>query len=156
MWPKLAGQHAKYTLNQLKEFKLGKKGERYNAIMMPMVASLSAQDMENLAEFYATQKASVGEAKKDLVPLGQKIYRGGNLETGVPACMACHGPRGLGNADGGIPRLSGQYAQYTAQQLVAYKDNTRSNGLNQIMTSVVKRMTKQEMDAVASYIQGLH
>jgi cytochrome c553 len=155
-WPKIAGQNARYLFEQLKAFKQGEKSGRYNAVMAPLVAGLSEQDMRDLAAYYASQKAAPGKADPKLVKLGERIYRGGDMKRRVAACIACHGPRGLGNPEAGFPRLSGQYAAYVEKQLKDYQNGTRTNGLNNIMPTIAKKMTPQEMAAVASYVEGLH
>lgn len=155
MWPKIAGQHAKYLLAQLHAFKKGQAGGRYNPSMAPMVAALSDQDMADLAAYYASQKMSIGKADAKTLALGQQIYRGGNLKTKVAACIACHGPKGLGNGPAMFPRIGGQHAEYIVAQLKAYKDGTRKEGNSFIMADIAKRMTPEEMQAVANYCSGL-
>ncbi len=151
--PHLAGQHAEYTYKQLVDFKANK--ERKNAVMMSMAQPLSAQDMRSVAAHYAAQKPkTMGAAKKDLVPLGQKLYRGGNSATGVPACSGCHGPNGAG-IPAQYPRLAGQFAEYTVSQLKAFRTMERTNDPNQMMRGVAARMTDQEIAAVAEYLAGL-
>jgi cytochrome c553 len=153
VWPKLAGQHAGYLAKQLKDFK---EGKRNNAQMAPMVAALSEQDMEDIGAYFASQKIKFGSAKPELIELGQKIYRAGDAETGVPACMACHGPAGAGNPGALYPALAGQHAQYTALQLQAFKSEERSNDDNNVMRSITAPMTNEQIEAVSEYIQGLH
>lgn len=156
-WPSLAGQNRRYLFNQLKAFKLGKKpGGRFNAVMYPLVAGLSEQDMHDIAAYYESLTTKVGKTKKQYLALGQRIYRGGNMDTHVSACLACHGPRGYGNAPAGFPRLSGQHAKYVAIQLHNYKNKERLNGPNDIMQNVAQHMSDEEIDAVAHYVQGLH
>jgi len=153
-WPKLAGQHAAYTAAQLRHFK--QEELRSNAMMTGMVAGLSEQDMLDLGAYFATQNTSGGFADEALVELGERIFRGGNTETGVPACMSCHGPRGLGDPRAGFPKLAGQHATYTQMQLESFRLGTRSTDPNGMMRDIALRMTPQEMEAVASYINGLH
>lgn len=151
--PHLAGQHAEYIAKQLHDFKANK--ERKNAVMTGMAAALSAEDIRGLAQYFSEQKPKPGTAKdKDLVALGQKIYRGGNLQTGVAACAACHGPTGAG-IPSQYPRLAGQFADYTAAQIKAFRATERTNDPNQMMRGVAARMTDREIRAVAEYIQGL-
>lgn len=90
------------------------------------------------------------------VHLGEQIYRGGNSATGLPACIACHGPQGLGNASAGFPRLSGQHADYTVKQLRAFKEGTRTNDMNHIMQDIAQHLSQDEMLAVARYLEDLH
>lgn len=154
IYPNLAGQDQGYLLMSLQEFKKGPVGLRNNAIMGGMVATLSEQDMADLAAYYAAQPAITGgEADPALVVAGERLYRGGNGVEGIPACAACHGPRGEGNALSRVPRLSGQNAEYIVAQLKAYQDGLRSNYM---MDGVVHHMKPKDMQAVASYIQGLH
>jgi cytochrome c553 len=153
-WPKLAGQHAGYLDKQITEFKAGKV--RSNSLMTGMVASLSAQDIKDLSAYFASQSTSGGFTDKALAKLGNKIYRGGNAESGVPACMACHGPQGLGDPMAGFPRLAGQHATYVNAQLKGFREGTRSNDTKRMMRDIALKMTPDEMKAVASYINGLH
>ncbi len=152
-WPKLAGQHPKYLDKQLKDFKAGR---RVNPLMGGMVAPLSEADMADIAAFYASKTRSGGFASEQRVALGEKIYRGGNAKSGVPACMACHGPTGAGDPLGGIPSLSGQHAKYVAIQLYAFRDGERGNDPRAMMRDVARWMTKEEIEAVSEYIVGLH
>ena len=151
-WPKLAGQHAQYTYQQLLAYK---SGERQNAVMLGQVAALSDQDMKDLAAFYAKQSGETGIADEDLVELGGNIYRGGNAESGVPSCAACHGPSGQGNPASNYPKLAGQHAQYTADQLRAYASGERM-GLGGMMHEISHRLTDEEIEAVSSFIEGLN
>ncbi|MEX0952062.1 MAG: c-type cytochrome [Gammaproteobacteria bacterium] len=153
VWPKLAGQHPDYTVEQLQAFQ---SGARENAQMSPMVQGLSEQDMRDIAAFYAAQTPKVGSAKPDAIELGQKIYRAGNAATGVAACMACHGPAGKGIPGAGYPALAGQHSAYTSAQLKAYRSGTRDHGQASIMQDVAKAMTDAEIEAVAEYINGLY
>lgn len=153
MFPKLAGQGEAYLVKQMIEFK---SGVRENAIMAPMVAALSEQDMADLAAFYASNKVTEGGTAEELVEAGQAIYRGGNKETGVPACMACHGPTGAGMPAAKWPALSGQHAAYIEAQLNAFADGVRSNDPNDMMRDIVSKMTSDEIKAVSAYASGLH
>lgn len=152
-WPKLAGQGAPYLIKQLHNFK---DGERKNATMAPMAMGLSDQDMDNLAAYFSAQTMSQGAAEKDLVELGQKIYRGGNPASGVAACIGCHGPAGAGNPAAKFPRLAGQHAKYVEMQLHAFKSGERNNDAGRMMRNIADKMTDKEIQAVASYVQGLH
>lgn len=158
MWPKIAGQHANYIVKQLHDFK---SGARVNAQMQPIAANMSDEDMENVAAYFANQKSKPGKANPELIPLGEKIYRAGNPETKVPACMSCHGPAGAGNPGASYPAVAGQHAAYTIKQLNAFDVEDRENDhnskdTNNVMRKVVGPMTKAEIEAVAEYIQGLH
>lgn len=155
-YPKIAGQHAGYIIQSLKQYREGPGGERDNPIMYGMAAGLSDQDILDLAAYYSSQKITMGEADPALVALGEKIYRGGNLDANVPACIACHGPRGEGNYAANFPSLSGQNAAYVAEQLHAFRSGTRKGGVNDMMAHVVERMSEDEIEAVASYVSGLH
>ena len=151
--PRLAGQHAEYLAKQLSDFKANK--DRKNAIMLGFVTPLSAADMRDLAAHYAAQKPRPGATQdKELVAVGQKLYRAGNPATGVPACAACHGPNGSG-IPSQYPRLAGQFAEYTAAQIRAFRSGERANDGNQIMRQIAARMTDQEVAAVAQYTAGL-
>jgi len=152
-WPRLAGQHAKYLEKQLQDFQ---SGRRENVQMSPMAAPLSAEDIADLASYFAQQKPQIGSANPELVEAGERLYRAGNPKSGVPACMACHGPDGAGNPAANYPALSGQHADYTAATLKAYKDESRSNDANSVMRSVAARLSNAEIEALAGYIQGLH
>lgn len=148
--PKLAGQHPAYLVKQLQEFKSGK---RASAVMKGFAAVLSDEDMVNIAAWLGAQKAKPGFAKdKDLVMLGERIYRGGIADRQIAACAGCHSPNGAG-IPAQYPRVSGQHADYTAGQLVAFRDGARSNSIQ--MTQVAAKMNDREIKAVADYIAGL-
>jgi cytochrome c553 len=155
VWPNLAGQHADYIVKQLKAYK---SGERQEPSMTPMAAPLSEQDMYDIAHYYAAQKPSVGIADETLVTAGRAIFRGGNMATGVPACMACHGPRGAGTPGAGYPALSGQHSEYTVKQLEAYRRGERVTDadLGAVMRTIASRMSDAEIKASASYAAGLY
>ncbi|MBU6469694.1 MAG: cytochrome c4 [Gammaproteobacteria bacterium] len=149
-FPKLAGQNADYIVRELQRFK---SGERKNAIMQPMAAPLSTQDMEDLGAWFSSQTVKPGEADPSLVKAGGAVYRGGDIASGVPACLACHGPDGAGNGPMLIPALAGQHAAYVVNQLQAFADGSRKSPM---MDTIAARLTPAQMQAVASYIQGLH
>jgi cytochrome c553 len=151
--PKLAQQHPEYILKQLQDFKSGK---RKNAIMSPMAATLSEQDMRDIAWFVASKKIKPGFSKsKDTVALGEKIYRGGIGERSVPACAGCHSPNGAG-LPAQYPRLGGQNADYTVAQLKAFRgDGTPVRTNSGPMTGVAAKLNDREIAAVADYIAGL-
>lgn len=152
-WPKLAGQSEAYLLKQLKDFK---EQKRVNPLMSGPVAVLSDQDMVDLAAYFATQTGSPGSTDAAQLELGELIYRGGNLETGVAACTGCHSPTGAGNSAAAFPRLSGQHSKYISTQLRSFRDNLRGNDQASMMRSVAKKMTIEEIEAVSQYIAGLH
>ena len=148
--PKLSQQHPEYLVKQLTEYKSGK---RKNAIMQGMAAALSEQDMKNIAFWVTTKKAKPGFAKeKDLVALGEKIYRGGIADRQIPACAGCHSPSGSG-IPAQYPRLSGQHAEYTAAQLTSFRDSVRQNSLQ--MNQVAAKLNDREIRALADYVAGL-
>ena len=149
-WPKLSAQHAAYTAKQLRNYK---DGTRANPIMMGMAATLTEQDMNNIAAFLVKQEPSLGVAQnKDTIELGQSIYRGGIAAKGVPACAACHSPTGAG-IPSQYPLLSGQWSEYSYTQLVAFSNGTRKNG--PMMTTIAGKMSDLEMKAVSDYMAGL-
>lgn len=152
-WPNLASQHAKYIAQQLQNFK---GGVRQNPLMTPMAMALSEDDMADLAAYYASQTLNGKlEAEAAKVPLGQRVYRGGDPNTGVAACIACHGPNGRGNPEAGYPSIRGQHATYVAAQLRNYRAGARATDPNQMMRTVAQTLTDEQIDAVAAYIQGL-
>jgi cytochrome c553 len=148
--PILQGQHPEYLAKQLAEFK---EGKRDNAIMKGMATTLSEADMKNVAAFYASKQAKPGFAKnKELVGLGEKIYRGGIADRSIPACAACHSPTGAG-IPAQYPRLAGQHSDYTEAQLVAFRGGVRKN--SDQMTGVAAKLNDKEIKAVADYVAGL-
>ena len=153
VWPKLAGQHPGYIFKQLKDFR---SGARKNIQMSPLAMTLNEEDMQDIAAYYASQKIKIGHASVATLPLGEKIYRAGDAGKGLPACIACHGPSGAGNSAASFPAISGQHAEYTKIQLLAFRDNKRTNDTNKTMQIVSEKMTTDEIDAVSNYIQGLH
>ncbi|RLA02664.1 MAG: cytochrome c4 [Gammaproteobacteria bacterium] len=153
MFPKLAGQGEAYLAKQIADFQ---SGARDNAIMAPMVANLTEQDIADLAAYYAYNKTAVGAASEQLVEAGQTVYRAGNKETALPACMACHGPNGAGVPAAKWPALSGQYSAYIEVQLKAFADGSRSNDPNSMMRDIAEKMTAEEITAVSNYVAGLH
>ena len=155
-WPKLAGQHASYIASQLYEFQKGTNGKRNNAVMYGIALTLSNTDIEDLSAYYASLDNSIGVTDDKYVTLGQSIYRGGNLEYKIQACIACHGPNGQGNLPAAIPSLSGQHSTYIYTQLKNFQSKKRSNDPNKMMRNIVYRMSEDEMKAVSEYIEGLH
>lgn len=155
--PKLAGQIPEYIQKQLGNFKSvpGKKAERENPIMGGMAAGLSAEDMRDVAAYFAAQSPKSGAAKHpETLGLGRKIWRGGDPAKGVPACAACHGAAGAG-LPAQYPRLAGQYPEYIEAQLKAFRAGERRNDANKMMQSIASRMSDPEIRAVADYISGL-
>ena len=148
--PKLSQQHPEYLVKQLHEFKSGK---RANAIMAGFASTLSDDDMRNIAYWLNSQPAKTGFSKdKEMVALGERIYRGGIADRQVPACAGCHSPNGAG-IPAQYPRLSGQHADYTAAQLTSCRDGIRKNNLQ--MTQVSAKLNDREIKAVSDYIAGL-
>lgn len=148
--PTLARQHPQYLLKQLRDFK---SGQRANPVMAAMAASLDEATLKGIAYWLASKAAKAGFANdKDLVLLGERIFRGGIVDRQVPACAGCHSPNGAG-IPAQYPRLSGQHAQYAAAQLTAFRDGVRKNSLQ--MTQVTTKMNDREIRAVADYVAGL-
>jgi cytochrome c553 len=155
-WPKLAGQHEHYLQRQLTLFK---SGQRENPIMAGMAATLDEQDIANIAAYYAAQRGKPGLTDQSLYALGRQLYLAGNERSGVPACMACHGPTGRGNPTSGYPALGGQHATYLNSTLKAFRLGAiwgRDTTANNVMSLVANEMTDAEIEAVSAYIQGLH
>jgi cytochrome c553 len=154
-WPSIAGQSAAYIATQLHAFK---DGLRSDPLMSAQSMLLSDEDIRNLAVYFESlPRAAMPVADANKVSRGQALYRGGDSEAGVAACMACHGPTGRGNPAAGYPAVSGQHATYTAKQLQDYAAGTRqSDGKTRIMRDLAARLDKEDIDAVASYMQGLH
>ena len=155
MYPKLAGQNESYIVRQLIQFKSGK---RENAIMMPFASMLSEQDMHDIGAFFASQKASAGETDEVYVERAQQLYRAGDSKLGVPACMACHGPAGRGMAGAAYPEVAGQWADYVGAKLTEWHGGTTwgDDEHAAIMPAIAKRLSEQDIAALASYMQGLH
>ena len=163
-FPKLAGQNEKYLIKQMMDI----KGDtRPVPTMAGQLDNMSAEDIADIAAFYAGQTNSGGQASAELLELGQKVYRAGVSARGVAACSACHSPRGGGNAPAGFPALAGQHADYIADQLRKFRigsENTleqnpagRTNdGDGRMMRDVAAGMSDNEIAAVSSYIAGLH
>lgn len=154
-WPKLAGQHAAYTYAQLKVLK---SGERKNPVMNAQAATLSDQDMRDLAAYFAAQKAAPGVASPDSIKTAQPLYRAGDARRGLPACSACHGPQGKGNAAAGYPAVGGQHARYAAtalRTLRAYHGAPIPQANTLTMAAVAAKLTDAEIEALASYLNGL-
>ena len=152
-WPKLAGQHASYIAKQLADFK-GKK--RNDPLMSSQATGLSEQDTADLSAYFSKQTGSQGAADEKLAAAGAKLYRGGNKKKGIAACIACHGPTGAGNPAAMFPGLSGQHAPYVEKAMKDFRSGTRSNDMNNMMRNIAEKMSDKEIEAVASYISGLH
>ncbi len=160
LYPKLAGQNASYTVKQLKDFQLamqtgGEKG-RSDPTMMGMAAALTEQNMLDLAAFYASQTMKPEETPAEVVEAGQALYRGGDLERGITACIACHGPRGNGIETAKFPKISGQHADYIKSSLEKFSTGERGNDLNGMMHDIAYKMKPADMEIIAKYLGGLH
>lgn len=154
-YPKLAGQNQVYFLRSLAAFRPQARFPRQNSVMQAIVQQLSSAECVQLAAYYAALPTSIERAHAEQVPLGERLYRGGDLGKGVPACLACHGPAGLGNSPAGFPRLSGQHAAYVAAQLKAFRSGERKDRWR-MMTMLCQKMTDEEINAVAQYVSGLY
>jgi cytochrome c553 len=152
-WPNLAGQHASYIMKQARHFRAG---ERQNVLMSPMAMILQDQDIEDLAAYFSSQTLRpTGETDPAKLKLGERLYRAGDIQRKVPACSGCHGPTGAGNPAAIYPRIGGQHAVYVAIQLRNYKTGARTTDPNMMMRNVATLLSEEEIDAVASYIQGM-
>ncbi|RPH99006.1 MAG: cytochrome c4 [Lysobacterales bacterium] len=155
-WPKLAGQHEQYLVRQVA---LIKSGARVVPEMAGIVPGLTDQDIADLAAWFASQQVAGGVADEATLTLGERIFRAGNAESGVPACMSCHGPAGEGNPLAVYPALAGQHAVYTANMLTRFRAGEHwgeGDAPSQVMNGSAAELTDEEIAAVASYIQGLH
>ena len=152
-YPNIAAQHSSYIAKQLTNYR---EGERVNALMNGIAATLTDEDILNLAAYYESQPKIEGVASEETLALGEAIYRGGITAQGIAACIGCHTPQGLGNPASVVPVLSGQNAQYTSDQLRYFRDGTRANDPNRVMRALSHRLVDEEIDAVANYVSGLH
>jgi len=169
-YPRLAGMPERYVAQQLALFKAGQRNTGMAAVMMPMAAPLSAQDMRDLGAYFSQQKAGAGIADDSKIAsgpyagmkyfeVGQKLFRGGDPARGLPACMACHGPTGAGNPGPAYPHVAGQQSAYAVRRLQEYRTGTTSEAdphSFQIMATVAKTLTDEEIQSLGSYLQGLH
>lgn len=152
-FPKLAGQQQGYLLKQLKDIK---SGSRAVIEMTGLLSGYSDENLTDIAAYFASNAVVTGQADPELVEAGKALYRSGNAKTGVPACMACHGPAGKGLNSAAFPSLAGQHAGYTAAQLKKFQNNERVNDPAEIMQDIAFKMNDREIKAVSSYIQGLY
>lgn len=154
LWPNIAGQNATYTVTQLEAFKAG---ERQDPLMMPQAMMLSDEDISNLAVYFESLPTpAMSIANPSTIAKGEALYRGGDSNKGVAACLACHGPTGRGNPAANYPAIQGQHAAYTAKQLRDYASGARkTDGKTRIMRDLAERLGSDDIDALASYIQGL-
>ncbi len=151
-WPSLAGLGADYIAEQLQNFKDGK---RNNPVMAPNAAPLTPEDMADLGAYFDSLVNTGLEADPSYWQAGQKLYRGGDKDRGIPACMACHGPTGRGNEPGKFPALRGQQSVYVSKQLNDYASGARATGPNAIMPIIAKRLSPDDIRNLSSYVQGL-
>ncbi|MFK0569730.1 c-type cytochrome [Endozoicomonas sp.] len=153
LWPNLAGQGERYLVKQITEIK---EGDRSVPEMAPFVSTLSKQDIEDLAAWYASQPAPLGATDPKYVSLGEALYRGGDAKKAIPACSACHSITGKGNYLAGFPQIAGQKPEYTAKQLRDFREGDRTNdGDIKIMRTIAEKMSNKEIEAVSNYISGL-
>ena len=152
IWPSLAGQHASYLYKQLTDFKAGR---RNNPTMTGMVATLTDDDMKNLAAYFESQKLKPIAFDEKLIEAGENIFRGGITAANIAACMGCHSPTGDGNGPAAWPALAGQHPEYVVAQLQAFRQGARANDPNSMMRGVAARMSDTEMQSVAAYIAGI-
>jgi len=154
LWPNIAGQNASYLMAQLKAFK---DGSRSDPLMTSQAMLLTDEDMANLAVYFESLPAAVQSvADESLIERGEALYRGGNAEDKISACLACHGPSGRGNPAAKYPALQGQHAAYTAKQLRAYANGERtSDGKTRMMRDIASNLDKEDIAALSSYVQGL-
>jgi cytochrome c553 len=160
MYPKLAGQHADYLYKQLGDYKTGMqtggKQGRNNSIMFGMVATLSDQDMKDLAAYYASQKMKAGTTPENVISRGEQLYRGGDADRGIAACIACHGPRGNGINLSGFPKISFQHANYVKTTLQEFRAGKRANDLNGMMQDIAMKLSDEDIEVLSQYLGGLH
>ena len=170
MYPRMAGQSERYISHQLALFKSGERNTGMAAIMVPFASALSAQDMRDIGAYFATQKAGAGIADDTIIAsgpnqglkfyqVGEKLFRSGDTARGIPACMACHGPTGAGNPGPPYPHISGQQSAYVVQRLQEYRAGTTSASdprLFNMMATVARSLTDEEINSLGSYLQGLH
>lgn len=172
-FPKLAQQHSSYLIKQLQAFK---EGSRIDPVMAPMAMALSDADMADLAAYYSSQTISANpeptlppddsndepvdenkakEAMQAILAKGSNLYRNGNLGSAVSACIACHGPSGEGNKPANFPALHSQHADYLIKALSDFKSGARSKNADNMMVMIAKKMSDEEIKAVAYHISTM-
>ena len=160
MYPKLAGQHAKYLEKQLQDLKLGMtsggKQGRYDPVMSGMAMPLSDEDIADLSAYFASLPTSENSTPENVVEKGKVLYTAGDAERGLTACIACHGARGNGTELSGFPKISGQHADYIKAQLTKFRDASRGNDMNAMMRDIAKKMTDDDIEVLSQYVGGLH
>lgn len=169
-YPRIAGMPERYVAQQLALFKAGVRTSGMAAVMAPMAAPLSAQDMRDVGAYFAQQKAGAGVADDTAIAsgpyagmkfyeVGQKLFRAGDPVRGIPACMACHGPAGAGNPGPAFPHIGGQQSAYVVRRLQEYRTGTtteQDHHLFDMMATVAKNLSDEEIQSLGSYLQGLH
>ena len=156
-WPKLAGQGVPYQMRQIMAIR--SQHGRANpeaATMVPMIANLSDEDLADISAFFATRAPTVEAADPDLAEAGRRLYQAGDASRNIPSCMACHGPGGRGNRLAGFPQLGGQHAAYSAKQLRAYRDGSRTTDPAGMMREIASRLADADIEAVSEYLSGLY
>ena len=154
MYPKIAGQNEAYIVKQIQDYKADKT--RKNEIMKGMAASLSDADAADIGAYFQAQNVSAAATfDESKIAAGREIYKGGDMQKGIPACQACHGPNGSGTAGIGYPAVGGQYVDYNLAQLKAFKSGARSNDDKRMMRDIVAKMSEEDMIAVANYMASL-
>lgn len=159
-YPNLAGQHSKYLIKQLNDYKLsmssgGEKG-RKNAVMGGMAAGLSDTDIADISAYFASLPVLDSTTPKDVIAVAEPLYRFGDPDRGIAACISCHGPRGNGTSLSGFPKISGQNAEYVQLQLENFRSHQRNNDMNAMMRSVAAKLTDNEIKSLSQYVGGLH
>lgn len=150
IFPKLAGQHVSFLRKELHDFRDNK---RVDPSMNSIAETLSDQDIEDVAAYFAAQK--VRPESPAHTALGQRLYLLGNAATGLPACSSCHGPAGAGNGPAKYPGLAGQHAAYISKVLGDFKTGQRGNDSTGMMRTIASKLSEDDMNAVADYISGL-
>ncbi|MBH0035355.1 cytochrome c4 [Pseudoalteromonas sp. NZS71_1] len=160
IYPKIAGQHPDYILKQLQDLKLGMtsggKEGRMDPVMSAMAMPLSEQDMKDLAAYFSSMNMTEGATPKDVVEVGEMLFKAGDAERGIPSCAACHGPRGNGSSLAKFPKISFQHPGYIKAQLEKFRDGTRHNDLNGMMGDIAKKLTDKDIEVLSQYLGGLH
>lgn len=159
-YPNIAGQHAGYLEKQLKEFKLGMETQgkqgRLEPVMSGMAMPLTEQDIMDLSAYFASLPMADNTTLEEVVPEGKALYLAGDMERGITACVACHGPRGNGTSLSGFPKISGQHADYVKAQLEKFRSADRANDMNAMMRDIAKKLTDEDIDTLSKYVGGLH
>ncbi|EHN71453.1 c-type cytochrome [Aliivibrio fischeri] len=159
-YPNIAGQHAGYLEKQLKEFKLGMETQgkqgRLEPVMSGMAMPLTEQDIMDLSAYFASLPMADNTTPEEVVPEGKALYLAGDMERGITACVACHGPRGNGTSLSGFPKISGQHADYVKAQLEKFRSADRANDMNAMMRDIAKKLTDEDIDTLSKYVGGLH